>query len=447
MQTNFEKISSTIGNFSVEIIEDDYKKEVDKKIKEYAKTAQVKGFRPGHVPLQYIKNLYGKSILIDEVIKVASGAVNACIKDNNLNVVGEPTPSDESFKIDWAKDSSYKFNYEIGFASDFTVDMDNLPTLTQYAIEPSEEQVVEAIEDIRNRGGKDMEPEDSELGDIIFGTLKQEASEFFFQSGIPTDKVKADSQKLFKGLEKGSSLNFNIQSIFETVKELGFATGKSDEDAAALSGEFEFTVEKITRKMPAELDQELFDKVLGAGKATNEDKFKEQVKELIANNYSRESEFLLDFEIEKTLLESAPIELPNEFLKKWLVEINDGKATAEDVEKEFDAIARGLKMDLIKAEIAKKNEIKVEYSDLLEEVKTEIRGYFGAQGGFDGMEEFVEKMANDQLKAKDNEATKKYFDKAFGRKIIEFAKTKVKVEVKSIKVDDFKAIAEEKYKF
>jgi trigger factor len=446
MQTKFDKLSSTNANLTVEVSEADYKEKVDKKLKEYAKTAQVKGFRPGHVPIQYIKSIYGKGVLVDEVIKIASDAVNAAIKENNLNVVGEPTPNEDSYKIDWAAQKEYTFQYEVGFASDFTVNVDALPAITQYEIQPSEEQVKNAIEDLKNRFGVETEPEEAELGDIIFGKLSQEATEFLFQSGIPTDKVKEDAQKLFTGLEKGSSLKFDIQSIFPTVKELGFATGKSDEDAAALQGEFDFVVEKITRIAPSELNQELFDKVLGPGKATNEEEFVAQLSEIIKGNYSRESDFLLDFDIDQLLLENAPMELPEAFLKKWLVEINEGKASAEDVDKEFPAIARGLKLDLIKAEIAKQNDIKIMYDDVLEEVKNEIRGYFGQQGGFEGMEDFIDNMAKKQLEEKNNEVIKKHSEKAFGRKVLNFVKDKVKKDLKTVFVEEFNQIASEKYK-
>ncbi|OYU67848.1 MAG: trigger factor [Cytophagaceae bacterium BCCC1] len=446
MQTKFDKVSSTIANLTVEVGEEDYKGLVDKKLKEYAKTAQVKGFRPGHVPLQYIKSIYGKGVLVDEVIKIASDEVNKTITDNKLNVVGEPTPKEDAYKIDWSAQKEFIFEYEIGFASDFTVDLEKLPVLTQYEIQPSDKQVNDTIEDLKNRFGVETEPEEAEVGDIIFGKLSQESSDFMFQSGIPTDKVKPETQKLFVGLEKGSSLKLDIQTIFETDKELGFATGKSDEDAAALQGEFEFVVEKITRMKPSELTQELFDKVLGPGKAANEEEFLSQLTEIIKGNYNRESDFLLDFDVDKMLIESTPIELPTEFLKKWLVEINQGKATAEDVEKEYDAIARGLKLDLIRTEIAKQNDLKIQYDDVLEEVKNEIRGYFGQQGGFEGMEEFIDSMAKKQLGEKNNEATKKHYEKAFGRKVLNFVKDKVKKETKTVMVEEFNEIASEKYK-
>lgn len=446
MQTKFDKVSSTLANLRVEVGEEDYKGLVDKKLKEYAKTAQVKGFRPGHVPLQYIKSIYGKGVLVDEVIKIASDEVNKTIAENKLNVVGEPTPKEDAYKIDWAAQKEFVFEYEIGFASDFTVDLEKLPVLTHYEIQPSDKQVNDTIVDLKNRFGVETEPEEVEIGDIIFGKLSQDSSEFMFQSGIPTDKVKPETQKLFVGLQKGSSLKLDIQSIFETDKELGFATGKSDEDAAALQGEFEFVVEKITRMKPSELTQELYDKVLGPGKATSEEEFVSQLTEIIKGNYNRESDFLLDFDVDKMLIDSTPIELPTEFLKKWLVEINQGKATVEDVEKEYEAISKGLKLDLIRTEIAKQNDLKIQYDDVLDEVKNEIRGYFGQQGGFEGMEEFIDSMAKKQLGEKNNEATKKHYEKAFGRKVLNFVKDKVKKETKSVMVEEFNEIASEKYK-
>jgi trigger factor len=130
MQTKFDKVSSTFGNLNVEVNEADYKSSVDKKISEYSKTAQVKGFRPGHVPVGYIKSIYGKGILIDEVIKVASQAVNDVIKEQNLNVVGEPKPKEAAYDIDWTKQKDFTFDYEIGFASEFTVDLTKLPAIT-----------------------------------------------------------------------------------------------------------------------------------------------------------------------------------------------------------------------------------------------------------------------------------------------------------------------------
>ncbi|PLK45449.1 trigger factor [Emticicia sp. TH156] len=446
METIFEKTSATTGRLTVNVTEADYKPEVDKKIKQYTKTAQVKGFRPGMVPKEYIQKLYGKSILVDEVINLVSKSTNDYITENKLRVVGDPKPDNElSANVDWDNSKQFTFAYDLGLASDFTVDLSAIPAITNYDIEPTEDKVNEAIEDIRRRFGKDAEAEEVEKEDLVFGTLKQEASEIEIKDAtISTGRVNEDAFHIFKGLEKGSSVKFDIQSIFANVKDLGYATGKSEEEAAAMAGEFEFTVEKITRVAAADIDQEFFDKALGEGKVTNEEEFRAEIKKIVKENYDRESNYLLDFEVEKTLLNNIHIELPDAFLKDWLLIINEGKFTAEDIDKDYDAFARGLRMDLIRNEVAANNEIKLEYNDIVDEVKAEMRNYFGAYS-YEGLEDIIDNMARKTLKENKDNAVRKYTDRAFGKKVREFLKANLTVEKKTVQVDEFNKIAEEVY--
>ncbi len=446
METTLDRISSTEGRLKVTLTEADYKPEVDKKIKQYSKTAQIKGFRPGMVPKEYIQKLHGKSILVDEVINMVSKTVNDYISANKLRVVGDPMPDNEAAQnIDWDNQKDFTFEYQIGTASDFSVDLSKMPAIKTYDIAVSEDKINEAIEDVRKRFGKDTEVEEVEAGDMIFGTLKQESSEFEVKDAtIPTDRVKEESAHIFKGLEKGSSVKFDIQSIFSNTKDLGFATGKTEEEAAALSGEFELTVEKITRVGAADIDQELFDKALGQGKVSNEEEFRAEIAKIIGENYARESEYLLDFEVEKTLLDNISIELPDEFLKKWLFNINEGKFTEEDIEKDYAAFAKGLRMDLIRNEVASNNEIKLEYADILEEVKAEMRNYFGAYS-YEGLDEMIDQMARKTLKENKDNAVRRYTDRAFGKKVREFLKANVTVEKSSVNVEEFNKVAETVY--
>lgn len=446
METTLDRISSTEGRLKVTLTEADYKPEVDKKIKQYSKTAQIKGFRPGMVPKEYIQKLHGKSILVDEVINMVSKTVNDYISTNKLRVVGDPMPDNEAAQnIDWDNQKDFTFEYQIGTASDFSVDLSKMPAIKTYDIAVSEDKINEAIEDVRKRFGKDTEVEEVEAGDMIFGTLKQESSEFEVKDAtIPTDRVKEESAHIFKGLEKGSSVKFDIQSIFSNTKDLGFATGKTEEEAAALSGEFELTVEKITRVGAADIDQELFDKALGQGKVSNEEEFRAEIAKIIGENYARESEYLLDFEVEKTLLDNISIELPDEFLKKWLFNINEGKFTEEDIEKDYAAFAKGLRMDLIRNEVASNNEIKLEFADILEEVKAEMRNYFGAYS-YEGLDEMIDQMARKTLKENKDNAVRRYTDRAFGKKVREFLKANVTVEKSSVNVEEFNKVAETVY--
>lgn len=446
METTLDRISSTQGKLKVTLIEADYKPEVDKKIKQYSKTAQIKGFRPGMVPKEYIQKLHGKSILVDEVINMVSKTVNDYIAANKLRVVGDPMPDNEAAQnIDWDNQKEFTFEYEIGTASDFSVDLSKIPAIKTYDIAVSEDKIEDAIADVRKRFGKDEEVEEVEAGDMIFGTLKQESSEFEVKDAtIPTDRVKEESAHIFKGLEKGSSVKFDIQTIFSNTKDLGFATGKTEEEAAALSGEFELTVEKITRVGTAELNQELFDQALGQGKVSNEEEFRAEIAKIIGENYSRESEHLLDFEVEKTLLDNISIELPDEFLKKWLFNINEGKFTVEDIEKDYDAFAKGLRMDLIRNEVASNSDIKLEYTDIVEEVKAEMRNYFGGYA-YEGLDEMIDQMARKTLKENKDNAVRRYTDRAFGKKVREYLKANISVEKTSVSVEDFNKVAETVY--
>lgn len=445
METTFDKKSNVLASLKIVLGPDDYEPEVKKKIKSYAKTAQIKGFRPGHVPEGYVKKLYGKSILVDEVIHSVSKQVNTYLKENELNVVGDPMPNNEAYQINWDTDKEFTFEYEVGLASDFEVSFDKAGTIINHKIDPTEEQVDKAIEDLQKRFGEDVEPEVVQKGDLVFGKLEQEETEFSTDSGIPTDKIKEDAQKLFVGLEKGSSITFDIQSLFNSERELGFATGKSDQDAAALSGNFTFTVNKISRVEPAALDQNLFDKAVGPEKVKTLEEFKEEVKRIISENYSRESNYLLEYELEQALLKTADIELPEEFLKKWLDAINEGKFSKEEIDKDYPSFERGLKLDLIKTQIAKKNDIKIEYADVLEEAKAEIAGYFGGQMNLSGMEGFITQMAEKQLKENKDNAASRFYNKAFGKKVVSFSKDKFTLVDKVVKVEEFNEIAQKAY--
>ncbi len=446
METTLDRISSTEGRLKVTLTEADYKPEVDKKIKQYSKTAQVKGFRPGMVPKEYIQKLHGKSILVDEVVNMVSKSVNDYITTNKLRIVGDPMPDNEAAKdIDWDNQKEFSFEYTIGTASDFSVDLATIPAVTNYEITASDDAVNKAVADVRKRFGKDIEAEEVENDDMIFGILKQESTEFEVQDAtIPMGRVNEDALHIFKGLEKGSSVKFDIQAVFATIKDLGFATGKTEDEAAALSGEFELTVEKITRTTDADLDQELFDKALGEGKVSNEEEFRAEISKIIAENYARESEYLLDYEVEKTVLDNVSIELPDEFLKKWLLTINEGKFTEEDIEKDYTSFAKGLRMDLIRNEVAANSDIKLEYTDIVEEAKAEMRNYFGAYS-YGGLEDMIESMAKKTLNENKDGAVRRYTDRAFGKKVRAFLKANVKFEKKSIDAEEFNKVAELAY--
>jgi trigger factor len=311
MEVLLEKNSPTLASLKVTLTKEDYQPKVDKTIKDYSKKVNLKGFRPGKVPSHVIQRMYGKSILVDEVNNLLSTAVSNYIRENKLQVVGDPVPDREkAAEVNWDSPSQFEFSYDLGVATDFEVNLAELPAVKRYTINVDDNELTKTIDSLRERFAESLHPEVSELGDMIFGELKQESSEFTTRTAIPTKQVKEDSLSKFIGVKKDDVIVFDIQNTFNDEAAIAHVTGKKKEDTAALSGDYTLIVEDVTRSAPGELNQELFDKVLGAGQVENEEQFNEKVLEIIKGNYERETEALLRRDIENALLDSIAIEVP-----------------------------------------------------------------------------------------------------------------------------------------
>ncbi len=440
MNISLEKSTPVNGKLVITLVEADYKPQVDKVLKDYRKRANIKGFRPGMVPEGMIKKMYGKPALIEEVNTVLSKAVQSYIKDNNLKIVGDPMPTrDES--IDFDTQTEFTFTYELGFAGDFSIDFDALPAVTSYEIQATDKEVEEAVSGLQKQFGEQIHAEIVEEGDMIFGTFTQ--GEWSEKSAIPFKAIKEEAKATFVGAAKDATLTFDVDAVFTDEKSKELATGRKGE--TPIEGEVSFVIEDITRQGTAEIDQAFFDKVLGEGKSTNEAEFRAEVKDIIQANYVRESEYLMRLDAEKLLLDNVKIDLPEDFLKNWLVAVNEGKFTLEQIEADFDSVRRDISMNLIKNEIADKNEIKVDYPEVLEKAKDMVRSQFGMYGNAADpqMEEMIEKIAQGYLTEKNSQDNfMKLFNQVYADKVATVVLSKVKKEVKSIDFEGFKAIAQ-----
>lgn len=439
MNISLEKSTPVNARLVVSIAEADYKPQVDKTLKDYRKRANIKGFRPGMVPAQLIQKMYGKSVLIDEINQMLGKSVQEYIRENNINLVGEPMPArEEQDRIDWDNQKDFDFAYDLGLAGEFTVDFDKIPAVKSYEIQATEKEVEETIENLKKNGGEQIHPDSVEEGDMIFGTFTQ--GEWSEKSAIPMKAIKDEAKATFIGATKDATLTFDLQATFVDEKSIELATGNK----TGLTGEVTFVIEDITRQAPAEINQAFFDKILGEGKVTSEEEFRVEIMEIIKSNYKREAEYLLKIDSEKALLENISIELPEEFLKKWLIEINEGKFTPEQIEEDFENVKKDIRWNLIKNEIANKNEIKVEYPEVLERTKEMIRGQFGMMGGADdSMSEMIDRIANGYLTDKNKQDNfMKMFNEVYAAKISDVIVANMKIESKTIDVEEFKQIAD-----
>ena len=441
MNISLEKSTLVNARLVVSIAEADYKPQVDKKLKDYRKQASIKGFRPGMVPAQLIQKMYGKSLLIDEINQFLGKSVQEYIRENKLSIVGDPMPvQDEQDIIDWDNQKEFEFAYNLGLSGEFTVDFDKIPAVKTYDIQAGEKELNETLENIMKNGGEQINPDSVEDGDMIFGTFTQ--GEWTEKSAIPMKSIKEEAKATFIGAAKEATLTFDVQDTFVDEKSIELATGNK----TGLTGEVSFIIEDITRTAPAEMNQAFFDKILGEGKVSSEEEFRAEVMSIIQSNYKRESEYLLKIDAEKALLENVSIELPEEFLKNWLVTINEGKFTPEQIDADFENVKKDLRWTLIKNEIATKNDIKVEYEEVLAKTKEMIRGQFGMMGGMgndNSMDEMIDRIATGYLTDKNKQDNfRKMFDEVFTAKISDAIVANMKIESKTIDVEEFKQIAD-----
>lgn len=440
MNISLEKSTPVNARLVVSIAEADYKPQVDKNLKDYRKRANIKGFRPGMVPMQLVQKMFGKSIMIEEINQMLGKAVQEYIRENNLSIVGEPMPAkEEEDIINWDNQKDFDFAYNLGLAGEFTVDFDKIPAVKTYDIQAGEKELNDTLENIMKNGGEQIHADSVEDGDMIFGTFTQ--GEWSEKSAIPMKAIKDEAKATFIGATKDATLTFDLQDTFVDEKSIELATGNK----TGLVGEVSFLIEDITRTGAAEMNQAFFDKILGEGKVASEEEFRAEVSEIIKSNYQRESEYLLKIDAEKALLDNVSIELPEEFLKNWLVEINQGKFTPEQIEADFENVKKDLRWTLIKNEIATKNDIKVEYDEVLAKTKDMIRGQFGMMGGGAGndMDEMIDRIATGYLTDKNKQDNfRKMFDEVFTAKISDAIIANMKVETKTIDVEEFKQIAD-----
>jgi trigger factor len=437
-----DKKTPTEALIKITLKETDYQPKVEEKLKEYSKKASIKGFRPGKVPPTLIKKMYGKSILVDEINHLLSHSLTDYIKDNNLKILGEPLPDlKDSNEIDWDNQKEYEFIYNIGLVDDFKFNLDESILINKYRIDIDEQYLNETMENLRTQFGDSIEVEVSEENDELFGLLKQVDSEYEKHVSITTKDIAESERNNFVGKKVEDEIIFDIKKALIEEEKLVEILEQTAEEVSQLTGEFSFTLQKISRKNPAELNQEFFDKVFGKDAVTSEEDFLQKIKDTIQENYNRETDNYLNHEIKEKLVENTEINTPDDFLKRWLIESNEGKVTQEDVDKEYDLYLKELKWNLIQNKIMEENDLKVEHDEVLERSKELLRKQFMSYGGGIQMDDIVDKYAEEYLKADKGENYMRLFNQVKSEKILELIQEKVTIEEKPVSLEEFKKVA------
>ncbi len=445
MDITLNKKNSTEGLLTIKLTKDDYHHQVGEKLREYARKANLKGFRPGKVPGGVIKRMFGKSILVEEINRILSTKLTEYIRENKLNIIGEPLPvTDKANAIDWDTQTDFEFDYQIGMVDTFTYDLSPSVKIKSYPITVDEKTIQETIDDLRKRFGKVNYPESSALGDSIFGTLKVMDGDFTREGVlIATDKISKKEQGKFSVLKKEDEVQFDLEKLFEDTADLAQLLDVTPEEAKGFTGKHTLTVTNISRTEPSEINQELFDRVFGKDTVTTEAEFKEKVKETIGGNYQRETEHFLEHHVEDYFIANTKIDLPQEFLKTWLKATSEGQVTDDVIAKEFDAYTRSIRWDLIKNRIAEDNAIKVEADEVKAKAREMIISQFGGPAIAEQLADRLDAIADNYLSHENGQNFMRLYNQIRQEKIMKHIKANITITEKKVSVDEFKKIVEE----
>lgn len=443
MDISLDQQSVTDGLIRVKLTETDYLPKVEEKVKEYSRKANIKGFRQGKVPSGVIKKMFGKSILVDEVNHLVSHGISDYIREKKLRVLGDPLPNQEKARlIDWDTQKDFEFEFQVGMVDDFSYDLSPKVKMTSYPITVDDKVIDETIEDMRRRFGAVTYPETSEATDNLFGevTMQDGTTKNAY---IPVEKVNSKEQKNFIGVKKDDVITFDIERVSTDEHVKAQILNVSAEEAKDLKGSYTFKVTSINRVQPAEVNQELFDKVFGKDVVHNEEEFRSKIRETISANYQRETDHLLDHEIQHYFVDHTKIAMPENFLKLWLKNSSEGQVSDDVIQKEFKAYQESLKWDLIRNKIADDNKITVTAEEVKARAKELIAEQFGGPAIAEQLGERFDQIADGYLAGQDGKGENymRLYQQLRNTKIFKAIREAITINENPVSLEEFRKLA------
>jgi trigger factor len=358
----------------VKVQEADYQEKYDKKLKEYAKKAFVKGFRQGKVPPMVIKKLYGKTIKVEEINQLAYESLYNYLREENLQIFGSPMIAiDKMEKIDWDNHQEFEFVYEIGLQPELSFEFGSDFSIKEYEVQLSDSDLGNYKKNLLEKFAQYEDKEEVSIETDVWGRLSPTSDEVLILSDkeftkgkeffgiIDIDTLSEENQNLFLGKKIGDAITFDLRTVFPTDVEMSNFLRYEKDDLIHIKGEVSYTINSISTRTMPEMNQETFDKVFGQNTVTNEEEFDVKIKEVLQKRYdiAAQLETLLSFM--QTLDEKASVTLPTHFLKRWLASQNNEKQMDEVGYENFQ---KGLHNQIIIEQLSKQNEVSVEEDEL-----------------------------------------------------------------------------------
>lgn len=445
MKISFENPDKVNGLLTLTVEEADYKENVEKTLKNYRKKANVPGFRPGMVPMGMIKRQFGTTAKVDEINKLLGEQIYKYVKDNNIQMLGEPMPSDKQEPVDMEKEAPYTFMFDIAVAPEFKAELTGDDTIDYYTITVDDKIIDQQIDVFASRAGHYDKVEDYQANDMLKGDIRElDENGNTKEGGITVEgavlmpeyiKVE-DQKKLFDGAKLGDIITFNPKKAYpESDIEVSSLLKMKKEEVADLTADFSYQITEISRYVKAEVNQELFDQVYGKDVIKDEKDFREKIAEGLKAQFAVDSDFKFIQDVRKYLVDKVgALTYPDALLKRIMLNNNKDKGE-EFVEKNYEQSIKELTWHLIKEQLVKANGIKIEDADIEETAKEAAKAQFAQYGMNNIPEEYIENYAKDMLKKR--EYIDSFVDRSIDRKLTEILKNVVKLENKTATLEEF----------
>ena len=422
---------------TIEVAHADYAENEKKELNKCRRTAEFKGFRKGMVPMSLIQKVYGERVLVDSVNRILSDAINGFIKDNNIKMVGEPLPSADQAELEWKSGNDFTFRLDIATASEVNFELGKDDKITYYNIEVSDIAKKEMKDNLLRQFGSLVDAETAGEEDFVIVDFSQEGRNVE-GAYVAVRNVAGDAKAKFAGEKVGDQFDVNVNEAFTDETDRAYMLKVKKEELAGIAPEFHVTVKEVKTFAPAEENQENYDKIFGEDKVHNSEEFDKAVEERLVENYKQESDYRLSKDIRDYLMKKADVKVPEEFMKRWLLSINEGKFTMEEIEKEAPAFFEDYRWQLVRSYLMEKFSLDIKKEEVEEAAKAYV-AYQYAQYGMGNVPDTILAESAERV-MKDENTSRRIIENVENQKVIEAVKGVVSLRKKTVSVEKFREL-------
>lgn len=434
MDITKKEIDNLNAVLSVEIKEEDYADKVQKILKDYCKTANIPGFRKGHVPMGMVKKQYGKAVLIEEVNKLLQDSLHKYLTEEKLDVLGNPLPKNDT-EIDWDS-PDFNFEFELGLAPKFDIDLKPKKAITHYSITADDKMVNNQVETIRKQYGKLLAKTEVEKGDEITGIFTASEKEINKETTFSTDIIKGKKQlKALLVAKIGDTITLKTKGMFSDEHQNQTHLGVSHEDAHGLNIEVSFEIKEVNTRELAKMNQDFFDKLFGKDIVKSEAELKEKIKEDAEKQFLQQSDQKLMDEAVESLISNTKFDLPGDFLQRWIQVSGENPMTDEEAKAEYERSEKGLRYQLIEGKLRQDHNLQVTFEELKDHSKIMIKAQMAQYGQTNPTEEDLDPIVARIMSNQDE--VKRLTEQLNNQKLLDFFKENLKLKTKELNYDAF----------